>query len=321
MPAGSLRAAAEAAQPGDILVLGAGTYTLTQTLNVAAGVTMRGAGPGRTTIDATRLSVGINFDRSTPERGSRLEDLTIAGAETCVQISGGATGVQVRHVIVRDCRVKGISIRAGGGADIANATLIASATAVQATGAVRIKNSLLAENVSALVVEAPGTLASRYNDLFANQKDYSGMEAGEGDLAEVVTFADLKTRDLHLAGPQPTTDKGDPGDKVGDEPEPNGGRLNLGAFGGTADAELTAPSTAIGGSRPGSPAPVDGTPATPSLGAKSPAAPGSDADEQVGCSVAPAGQAIGLAAALAPLAALLVRRRRRAARGPGAQRS
>lgn len=323
MPAGSLRAAAEAAQPGDTLMLGAGTYTLTQTVNVAAGVAMRGAGAGRTTIDATRLSVGINFDRSTPERGSRLEDLTIAGAETCVQIADGATGVQVRHVIVRDCRVKGISVRAGGGADIANATLIASATAVQTSGTVRIKNSLLTENVSALVVESPGTLASRYNNLFANQKDYSGTEAGEGDLAQVVTFTDLKTRDLHLAGPQPTTDKGDPSDKIGDEPEPNGGRLNLGAFGGTAEAELTAPSTAVGGSSPAGPALVADTPATatPSLGSKSPASPGSNADEQVGCSVVPGGQTGGLMAALASLSALFVRRRRRASRGEGAPRS
>ena len=31
------------------------------------------------------------------------------------------------------------------------------------------------------------------------------------------------------------------------EPAPNGGRINLGAFGGTADAEVTAPSTAVGG--------------------------------------------------------------------------
>ena len=46
---------------------------------------------------------------------------------------------------------------------------------------------------------------------------------------------------------QPSTDRGDPADAVGEEPAPNGGRINLGAFGGTADAELSTPSTAVGG--------------------------------------------------------------------------
>ena len=296
-------------------MLGAGTYTLTQTLNVASGAAIQGAGAGRTIIDATRLGVGINFDRSTPERSSRLEGVTIAGAETCVQISDGATGVQIRQVVVRDCRVKGILVRAGGGADITNATLLGSATAVQSAGAVRIKNSLLTQNVVGLAVESPGTLASRYDDLFVNQKDYEGLTAGEGDLSQAVTFADLKTHDLRLTSAQPSTDMGDPADGVGDEPMPNGGRINLGAFGGTAEAELTDPSTAVGGPKaPGATAvsdPSSPAPASPkSPGA--PATPGSNADDQVGCSVLPLSDAGSLTAALWSLVALLVRRRRAA---------
>ena len=31
-------------------------------------------------------------------------------------------------------------------------------------------------------------------------------------------------------------DAGDPNSPVGDEPEPNGGRVNMGAYGGTAEA-------------------------------------------------------------------------------------
>jgi len=53
-----------------------------------------------------------------------------------------------------------------------------------------------------------------------------------------------------LAGPQPSTDQGDPADAVGEEPTPNGARINLGAFGGTADAELSTPAAVTGDSNP-----------------------------------------------------------------------
>ena len=45
--------------------------------------------------------------------------------------------------------------------------------------------------------------------------------------------------DGHLGAGSPCIDLGDPDDPVGDEPAPNGGRVNLGAFGGTALAEPT----------------------------------------------------------------------------------
>jgi hypothetical protein len=40
---------------------------------------------------------------------------------------------------------------------------------------------------------------------------------------------------------QPITDRGDPTDDFSAEPEANGRRINLGAFGGTAEAELSMP--------------------------------------------------------------------------------
>ena len=37
----------------------------------------------------------------------------------------------------------------------------------------------------------------------------------------------------------PCIDAGDPNSPVGDEPEPNGGRINMGAYGGTAEASMS----------------------------------------------------------------------------------
>ena len=65
-------------------------------------------------------------------------------------------------------------------------------------------------------------------------------------------FTAAGARDFRLAHQQATTDRGDPADDVGDEPEPNGQRINLGAFGGTAEAERTA-AALIGAEPLGSP--------------------------------------------------------------------
>ena len=311
-PATSLRAAAAAALPGDVIMLGAGTYALSETLRVGPGVSLRGAGAGRTTLDATKLGVGISFDRSDASHGASIDGVTVAGADTCVQISDGTTGVRLTHVIIRDCRVEGVSVRTGGAADVANATFAGNGTAVRAVGSARVKNSLFTDNGVAAAGDVPAALASSYNNLFANTKDYVGAAAGVGDFSTAVTFADFPTRDFHLAGPQRSTDKGDPADDVADEPAPNGGRINLGAFGGTADAETTAPSTALGGS---STTPAAGPTSDPYYVAPPPTPKPPDDDADGGCSVAPRSHhAPWLAVFLSSsLLATLARRRRKPA--------
>ena len=163
------------------------------------------------------------------------------------QVATGAVGVHLSHLLARDCRVDGVVVRATGAAEIANATLVGNATALQVAGTVQLKNSLVAGNGVALAVEPPGRLDTSYDDLFDNQTNRVGATSGTGDLALSVTFADLPGRNLRLTTSQPSTNLGDPADEVGAEPSPNGGRIDLGAFGGTADAETTAPSTVGGG--------------------------------------------------------------------------
>jgi outer membrane protein assembly factor BamB len=256
-PAANLRSAVASAQPGDVVQLGEGTYPLSGTLQVGAGVSLRGAGAGRTILDATGLSVGVSFtgtDASTP---AGFDGATVAGAMTCLAIGGDATGVRLSHLVVRDCSTAGIAVAAGGGAAIANATLSGNGAGVDAVGATTIKNSLITGNDVGLKAEGAAALASSYDDLFGNTTPYAGLTAGTGDLAQAVTFVDLGGHNFLLPGPEASTDQGDPADDVGQEPTPNGGRINLGAFGGTADAELSVPGAVTGG--PGA-APAPSTP-------------------------------------------------------------
>ena len=304
-PAANLRAAVAGATPGALIMLGAGTYPLSEPLAVGPGVSIAGAGAGRTTLDATGLAVGVRFDGTDAAHPAGLDKLTVAGADTCVAVSASVTGVHLTHLIVRDCKTAGVSVATAGGAGIVNATLVGNGTGVDSAGSTSIKNSLLTANTVGLVAGTAGALSSSYDDLFGNQSDYRGLAAGAGDLSTAVAFTDLAGRDLRLARPQPSTDRGDPTDEVGSEPAPNGAHINLGAFGGTADAELSASSTAVGGPEGTTPTPISTPPATPT-------------DDGGGCGVAgrtfPSG--VQLLLALAMLSAALGRRRDRRGRGP-----
>jgi MYXO-CTERM domain-containing protein len=301
----SLAAALAGARPGDIVTLGAGRYTLPDTAHVRGGVLVQGAGAGRTVIDATSLGVGVSFDGTDGASATGLDGVTVAGADTCVRVAddahGGGSPVRLTHVIVRDCHTVGVDVTASGAAAIVNATFVADGTGVRAAAATSIRNSLLTNNGTALSSNAPQALTARYNDLFDNQTDRVGLGVGAGDLSASVTFADLGGRSLTLLSPQPSTDKGDPADPVGDEPAPNGGRINLGAFGGTVDAEQSALSTSTDGT--GRPTGAPG--ATDPTGEPAPHPDG-------GCTVAGRPSA-GWLATLA-LAALFVARRRRRGR-------
>lgn len=254
----SLAAALSAATPGDVVSLSAGVYTLVDTLRVGPGVTLQGAGPGRTVLDGTGLNAAVSFEANVGQHPAGLEGATVAAAGGCVQIDTG--DVHLAHVVIRDCRQDGVTVAAGATATITNATLVGNGNAVHSAGSARIKNSLLTANQVALLAEPNATLASTYNDLFGNQNDYQGTAAGTGDLAAQVAFADLSRRDLRLTQTQPTTDQGDPSDEAGSEPAPNGGRINLGAYGGTAEAETSAPAPAPS-SGPSAPEPPAAAPA------------------------------------------------------------
>ena len=82
---------------------------------------------------------------------------------------------------------------------------------------------------------------------------YSNLQGGLGSMLVDPLFADPDNGDFHLKSQDgrydPATqtwildevtslciDAGDPNSPLGDEPEPNGGRINMGAYGGTCDA-------------------------------------------------------------------------------------
>ena len=81
-----------------------------------------------------------------------------------------------------------------------------------------------------------GTPEDKDDDFWVDGDYHLKSEAGRWDPNMNVWVIDNIT--------SPAIDAGDPADSVGDEPQPNGGRINMGAYGGTAEASKT-PGTGI----------------------------------------------------------------------------
>jgi hypothetical protein len=62
------------------------------------------------------------------------------------------------------------------------------------------------------------------------------FEKGENTINQQVTFRDVENLDLHIPPYSPAIDAGDPTSPYGNEPSPNGCRVNIGAYGNTPEA-------------------------------------------------------------------------------------
>ncbi|MAE71694.1 MAG: hypothetical protein CME06_14655, partial [Gemmatimonadetes bacterium] len=106
-------------------------------------------------------------------------------------------------------------------------------------------------------VVSPATPTLSYNCSWGHDgDDLVGILPGPGGISEDPLFVDASANNFHLSSPaghfeegvltdrtpgvlSPCIDAGDPLLETGVEPVPNGGRRNLGAFGGTLDASRT----------------------------------------------------------------------------------
>lgn len=155
-----------------------------------------------------------------------------------------------------------------GQLNVINCTIVGNANSgvYAVNNEVRISNSIVAYNGGrGLSGSYSSTPWSQYTNVYGNlQGNYNYLPAGKHDISEPPYFADngawdadgWHQGDYHLLSTagrwdptakawvkdpidSPCIDKGDPNTPVGDEPYPNGGRINLGAYGGTAEASMS----------------------------------------------------------------------------------
>jgi len=93
-----------------------------------------------------------------------------------------------------------------------------------------------------------GNTASHWSQLSESRAPtYSCVQywtgAGEGNIPFDPHFVDSENDDFHLQPRSPCIDRADPTSPFSNEPEPNGGRVNMGAYGNTAEAATKSPDT------------------------------------------------------------------------------
>jgi MYXO-CTERM domain-containing protein len=223
---------------GGVVDLGAGVVRLRAPLSVPAGVTLRGAGALQTTIDATGLATGLKLTAAAGRSGApAVSNATVTGADVGIQIVDAQNAV-LRNLVVRDNKKVGVQVDEAAVVDGINLTLARNGAGAAVAGKLSLRSSIVTDNGTGLARVASGLVTSRYNDVVANKTmGYDGVVVGTGDIEAPVTFH--SAADFRLLGFQATTDKGDPSDEYGLEPQPNGARVNMGAFGNTASAELS----------------------------------------------------------------------------------
>lgn len=229
---GSLVAALAAAAPGDIVQIGADTIEIHATLNLPAGVELRGLNALDTRIVATSAVVMIDA-----HQGSTVSGLSLSGGWVGVQANG--SGVSVTNTVIRDMLASGIQSLVATTTAVNNTIVNNSVYGIDGTAAVVARNNILQGNGVGL----SGSITSTYNDV---SDGYLNCAAGTGDKSVPVLFLNSGTGDYREQANQPSLDAGAPGDAFALEPANNGGRINMGAFGNTSLA-ATSPTPATGG--------------------------------------------------------------------------
>jgi hypothetical protein len=109
-------------------------------------------------------------------------------------------------------------------------------------GISNVKNNIIAQN-SGGISGQPGFKATvAYNNVWNNSSmgDYAFVPSpGTGELNVDPLFVDPMIFDFHLQPTSPSIDTGDPVLDYSREPQPNGERINMGAYGDTAEATIT----------------------------------------------------------------------------------
>ncbi|MDR2693602.1 MAG: right-handed parallel beta-helix repeat-containing protein [Chitinispirillales bacterium] len=101
------------------------------------------------------------------------------------------------------------------------------------TSSVFVQNSIFWNNGSDFQVVADGCLT-------VNHTLTERIFEGTGNISSDPLFTNASTNDFHLQSNSPAIDAGNPSSDFSKEPAPNGGRVNLGCYGNTAEASISA---------------------------------------------------------------------------------
>ena len=234
---------------GGGIYLGSGISAVVEnceiTDNGSRGVYTSGGGTSVTLKDCV---ISRNADNGVHSAGSGSSNVA-----NCIISGNGYKGIEIRFGSVINCIIVG---NGDSGIDIPVASAV-----------VTVANTIIVRNVDYGVTGSlSATAILKYNNVWANDAgSYNNIAPGENDIEDRPWFARSglwgddgvwNDGDYHLKSEagrwdpddliwvqdsisSPCIDTGDPNTCIGFEPNPNGGVVNMGIYGGTAEASLS----------------------------------------------------------------------------------
>ncbi|MEK7466163.1 MAG: CFI-box-CTERM domain-containing protein [Planctomycetota bacterium] len=243
-PFTTIQDAIDAAQPGDVVELAAGTFL--EGVALRPGVSLNGAGPGLSVLDATGFAAGVTLEASDASEASRstVSNLTLKGGAAGVW--GGVANARLENVVI--CRVNGTGVKTDGGVlELARVTIAhCQRDGVDTAASGNVVDALIFGNRGLGVnVREAGEVTVAHCNIYDNLLGgVAGASAGPGNVSVAAQFENEAADDYRVLSGDPTVDAGDPASPFANEPSPNGGRVNIGAFGNTPWATTTLPAAA-----------------------------------------------------------------------------
>ena len=144
---------------------------------------------------------------------------------------GSETRYLEKEIFFFDGEMTAAVRNAGGSVALTNVTAVDSAVGVaHSSGSTAVRNCIVYGNTA----QISGSPTVTYSDV-------EGGFSGTGNMDKDPVFKSPGMEDYHLTVASPCIDAGDPGDSYANEPEPNGGRIDMGAYGNASQAAITIP--------------------------------------------------------------------------------
>jgi hypothetical protein len=228
----TVQGALDASVSGDSVVIASGTHN--EDLVVPAGVSIQGAAPNGTIIRGTGAGTVIDVQGTYGvDPQTIISDLTVENGT--VGIDGGDADVLVQNVIVYGMLSHAIESDLASRLQVVNCTLNDNGgDGIYSAGEVESRNNIVGNN-GGVGINVPITANVNYNSAYNNTLgDLAPGVSGTRNISRVAVFTDEAANDYTVLSSSPTVDRGDEFDDYTNEPSPNGGRVNQGAFGNTA---------------------------------------------------------------------------------------
>ncbi len=264
---GYIQAAIDQAESGDEIVIGPGTYQENIDFK-GKNLMFRSTDPNDSAVVATTIIAGdgnnnlVTFS-SGEDANCVLAGFTITGGKRGIYCSGASptiTNCTITGNGIADVG-GGIYIESGSSPTLINCTFIENSASMMGGGIQNVDSSPILINCTftgnsatyfgggiycaggspaltncILWGDTPEEISIFGGTPVITYSDIQGGFPGEGNIDADPLFADPVNGDYHLLAGSPCIDTGDPATSVGLEPLPNGGIINMGAYGGTPQA-------------------------------------------------------------------------------------